>query len=128
MHNGWDADYFPSIPVGLRTACCLLLRKEEGGKKKRKRKTNPVKCSDVVITEQFLGFERLVCTLPLCRSNKTKYKIVIKKKDPQKMPTEQKMVHCLKTNIQTKFNSPRRWTPPVPWTLPFIQDLSHSVH
>lgn len=85
MHNGWDADYFPSIPVGLRTACCLLLRKEEGGKKKRKWKTNPVKCSDVVITEQFLGFERLVCTLPLCRSNKAKYKVIIKKKRPPKI-------------------------------------------
>lgn len=44
------------------------------------------------------------------------------------MPKEQKTVHCLKTNIQTKFNSPRHRMPPVPWTLPFIQDLSHSVH
>lgn len=44
------------------------------------------------------------------------------------MPTEQKTVHCLKTNIQNKFNTPRRWMPPVPWTLPFIPDLSHLVH
>lgn len=58
MHNGEDAEYFPSIPVGLCTTWGLLLKKGD------QKKEILVKFGDVVSEQERLWHCRGTCLAP----------------------------------------------------------------